>query len=108
MRTNPRDPMNKLTSDNGRVLFETISRASDQFSSQDVINAAAMLLVNALRGAYPTRAAAAAAYDEIAAKAKTFLLDAHYDSLGRKKGIFPYDQHIHPPHFLDKDSYKKQ
>jgi hypothetical protein len=106
--TNPRDPMSKLASGNGRALFGTISRACDQFSSQDVINAAVMLLVNALRGAYPTRAAAAAAYDEIAAKAKTFLLEAHYDSLGRKKGIFPYDQHIHPPHFLDRDGYKKQ
>ena len=95
--------MNKLTSDNGRVLFTTISQAAQGFSTQDVINAAAMLLVNAIREAHATRAQAGNAFDEMTARAKTFLLDKHYDSTGRKKGIFPYDHHIIAPHFDARD-----
>lgn len=63
------------------------------------MGAAANLLVNAIRQAYPTREKAAAAYDELVSKVKGQLIDQHYDATGRKKGLFPYNQVIEVPHF---------
>jgi len=91
-----KDPMLLGTSDRGRELFQKISEAIDGFPSDDVINAAANLVINALRGVHPTRESAERSFDEIFGRTKQLLMD-HYDSLGRKRGVFPYNQTIRVP-----------
>lgn len=90
---NSKDPMLLATPDNTRILFDRMSRAADGFSADQVVGAAANLLVNGIRQSYASRQQAAARFDELSAQLKTMLMD-HYDSTGRKKGIFPYPQEI--------------
>jgi len=89
------DPINNR-SPQTRALFETMSAACNGFSSEDAINAAANVIINALRQACPTRAGAMLALDEVVASTKNVLSD-HYTSAGRKKGVFPYHQTISVP-----------
>lgn len=91
-----KDPIAISGPDARRALFEAFAHEASGFPQDDVLNAAANLLVNALRQQYPSRSHAALAFDEIATKAKELLM-SHYDSAGRKKGIFPYDQRIELP-----------
>ncbi len=90
------DPLTLATPNRQRELFELISRASDGFSAEDVLGAAANMLINAVRQSQPTRARAETRFDELFGRSKQVLVD-HYDSLGRKRGIFPYDQTIEVP-----------
>lgn len=78
---------------NLRELFRRMSKSADGFSTQDVINASANILVNALRQVYGTRQSALGAFDMITTKSKERLADC-YDDAGRKRGVYPYDQHI--------------
>lgn len=89
------DPI-KDTSPQGIVLFEKLSRASDGFSAEQVIDAGLNIVVNALRQTYATRDGAELVWDEFATRAKSNLMDC-YDSTGRKKGIYPYHQIIRVP-----------
>lgn len=99
---NPKDPLLKSGPDQQRELFNTFCKVSHGFSAEDVTGAAINLLINGVRQAHATREKAMAALDEKAAKAKE-LLAAHYDSTGRKNGIFPFHQIIHAAHFTNKD-----
>ncbi len=62
-----------------------------------MIGATVNILVNAIRQSQPTRGQAEARFDELFGRTKQVLLD-HYDALGRKRGIFPYDQVVEMPH----------
>jgi hypothetical protein len=75
-----------------------MSQASSGFAMDDVIGAAANILINAIRQSQPTQAKAEIRFDELFGRSKQALVD-HYDSLGRKRGIFPYDQVIEVPKF---------
>lgn len=88
-----KDPMQLVTPPNGRELFKRFSEQSDGFPTEYVITASINMLLNAIRQTYPTRGAAEIAFDELFGKSKATLM-SHYDSFGRKKGIFPYDQVI--------------
>lgn len=88
-----KDPLVLSTSNGQRELFDRMSRAADGFTAEDVIGAAANMLINAVRQSQPTRAGAEARFDELFGRSKQVLVD-HYDSLGRKRGIFPFDQII--------------
>lgn len=96
-----KDPMLLATPDNQRELFRRMSRAADGFSTEDVIGAAVNVLLNAIRQSQPTRTKAERRFDELFGRSKAVLLD-HYDTLGRKRGIFPYDQVIEAQHFMGK------
>jgi hypothetical protein len=96
LRNNTKDPLIKTGPDQQLELFNRFSHAASGFSTSEVIGAAANLVINAMRQAHSKRAEAERAYDEHAAKVKGILMD-HYDSLGRKKGIFPYTQNIMMP-----------
>ena len=84
------------TPDKQRQLFDRMSRSADGFSAEDAIGAAANILINAIRQSQTTRAAAEKRFDELFGRSKQVLVD-HYDVLGRKRGIFPYDQEILMP-----------
>lgn len=90
---NPKDPLRSAMPEPGRVLMQSFARAAAGFPRDAVVDAAVNLLVNALRQEHGTRAAVERAFDELSGKAKQMLLD-HYDSLGRKRGIFAFDQVI--------------
>ena len=96
---NPKDPLLAVGSLQQRALFDRFSREADGFSAEDAIGAALNVLINALRQAHARREAAGRSYDEHVARAKGMLMD-HYDSTGRKKGIFPYPQRIEVPRGL--------
>lgn len=99
---NHKDPLRVATPNNAQELFDRFVReASAGFQRSDVVLAAANLLINALRQEHATQMAAERAFDEIFGKMKTVLVN-HYDSLGRKRGIFPYDQHLDIPLFVAK------
>ena len=102
-----RDPMLKATPTNERELFELLSGAAAGASSAQVINAAANLIINALRQANPSREAAERAFDEIFGRAKQILSD-HYDSVGRKRGVFPFDQTISVRLFGNESKFPRQ
>lgn len=88
-----KDPLALATPDNQRELFNRFSREANGFANEDAIGAAANILINAIRQSQPTRAQAEARFNELFGRSKQVLLD-HYDSLGRKRGIFPYNQVI--------------
>lgn len=93
---NPADPLWKNAPERVEYLTKAFGKAADKFSTQDVINAAAGLMVTALRQSYATKQEAEVRYDEIVGRMKSILL-SHYDSIsGRQKGVFPYDQNISP------------
>ena len=101
----PKDPLRGVP-DNQRELFTRLSQACEGFNMLEVRGAASNLIVNAIRQLHPTRDKAEAAFDEMFGKAKQMLME-HYDSTGRKKGIFPFDQVLHASHvdFTDKAKF---
>ena len=104
MAANGKDPLRKYGSDPQKKLFDLFTKEANNFATADVIGAAANLIVNALRQAHPTRQAAEISYDEMAARVKGLLFE-HYDAAGRRRGIFPFNQVIEMPHFVDKEKF---
>ncbi len=105
MNTNPKDPLNKVGPESEKELFRSFSMLCDGFPSDSVINAAVNILINAVRQSQPTRSQAEKYIDELIGRTKAILLDSHYDSIGRRKGIFPYDQHIFATHVKDSNKF---
>lgn len=99
-----KDPMQLVTPPNGRELFERYSKVSNGFPINLIITAAVNLLLNAIRQSHPTREGAEQAFDELFGKSKATLMN-HYDSFGRKKGIFPYNQVIRPDFFSERNKF---
>lgn len=90
---NDADPL-KAGPEAGRVLMERFARSADEFPPAAVIDAAANLLVNAIRQSFPSRGAALTFYDELFGRTKT-LLESHYDSVtGRRRQVFAHTQHV--------------
>lgn len=96
MADNPKDPLKRAGPDAARELFRRLSVDCNGFCRDDVLTAAANLIINGLRQQHGDRASAEREFDALFGRSKQVLVD-HYDSLGRKRGIFPYDQHIHLP-----------
>lgn len=91
-----KDPLYIATPNRQKELFDLMSKTAHGFTAEDVIGAAANLLINAIRQTQPTRRQAEVRFDELFGRSKQVLVD-HYDTLGRKRGIFPYDQVINVP-----------
>jgi hypothetical protein len=96
-----KDPMLVATPDATRELFNRLSSVSAGFSAEQVVGAAANLLINAIRQSQGTRQSAEVRFDEVFGQMKQILVN-HYDSTGRKRGIFPYPQVIELAHFKNK------
>jgi hypothetical protein len=62
------------------------------------------LLINAIRQSVPYRKDAEALIDELFGRAKTLLLDKHYDSVtGQRRSVFPFTQVIEAPFHVEQD-----
>jgi hypothetical protein len=94
------DPLldRRLVGDRERVLFDALSRAATGFGRAHVVGAAANLIINALREEHERREAAGKAFDELFGRVKELLME-HYDSRGRRRGVFAYDQTVTVEHF---------
>jgi len=77
-------------------LFKRFSEQANGFPLDATIGAAANVLINGLRQSNPTRAKAAAAFDELFGKLKAITL-AHYDGAGNRRSVFPFNQTIVVP-----------
>jgi hypothetical protein len=114
MTLNPKDPLLTTVPDPSLTLFKLMGKIAGgtgtvvdgraaPFPIDAVVGAAANIIVNALRQVNPTKEKAETAIDELFGRTKQILMN-HYDQLGRLRGIFPYDQHIHVEAVLiDKD-----
>lgn len=87
----PKDPLQSAPQ---RELFNAMSKVATGCSADQVIEASAVLLINAIRQNCSMRHAAAGKFDEIAAKARQVLLNEHYDATGRRRNVFPFAQTI--------------
>lgn len=97
-----KDPLRKYGAETQRILFDRFTKEAHGFSTEDVIGAAANLIVNAIRQAHGTRRAAELSFDDMTARVKGLLVE-HYDASGRRRSAFPFPQTIHMPHFNDSD-----
>lgn len=95
-KANSKDPLQHNGPNASRELFNRLSIEANGFPSDAVVLASANMLMNALRQAHATRAAADAAFDELFGQMKQTLLD-HYDGTGARKNIFPCNQRIEVP-----------
>lgn len=94
---NPSDPLSKPRNGAGaQALFENLSKVAIGFTTGDVAVAGMNLLVNSIRQSYSSRDQASEAFDMFATKAKEVLLAEHYDLMGRRRNIFPFNQIISP------------
>ena len=91
-----KDPLLRATPDHARELFARFGQSANGFTTDDVVTAAVNMLLNAIRQRCKTQAEAERAFDEIFGRSKQVLFN-HYDTLGRKRGIFPYDQVVEMP-----------
>lgn len=95
MQVNPKDPLHK-TSDAQRELFNRLTASASGFTTEQVLGAAANLIVNAVRQAHATQKPALDSLDEIFSHVRT-LLAGHYDTMGKRRNIFPFHQHVEMP-----------
>ena len=81
-----------------RDLFEAISKLA-LGKPQDVVWGASInLLINSIRQCTAQRKDAEAIFDQLFGRAKSVLLDQHYDPVtGHRRGVFPYTQVIQMP-----------
>jgi hypothetical protein len=79
-----------------RALFNKLVEASVGQPIDVVAEAAINLLVNALRKAHAKGPRAASSFDQLSSTAKTMLM-SHYDNVGNRRNIFPFDQNVEVP-----------
>jgi hypothetical protein len=102
MYINPKDPLRKSGPDQQLELFNQYKRSANGFSNEDVVGAAMNVLVNALRQAHATKTAAETSFDEHMGRVKSLLL-SHYDSTGKRRPTFVFNQNIEMPLFDDRN-----
>jgi hypothetical protein len=105
---NPLDPLTVVPS-TPRDVFMRWSRQAEKekIPLVVVVDAAAALIINAVRQDYSNWHDAERAFDELFGRMKQVLKD-HYDANGRKKGIFPYDQEIQAAFVRNKSNFFRQ
>jgi hypothetical protein len=94
-----KDPLQQI---DGRALFEEVGKLCDGAPLEIIRDVAVSLLLSSIRMGTPLRKDAEASFDEIMGRAKSLLLDAHYDSVtGHRRSIFPYTQVIQAPFHVE-------
>jgi hypothetical protein len=81
-----------LVPDRSRELFKAFCACATGCAQEDVLAAAINLLLNGIRQSCATQLEAAMVFDELSAKAKHLLLEAHYHGDGTRRNIFPFTQ----------------
>ena len=90
------DPLN--TQGPERELFDAAIKLMLGKPLQLVWQVCMNLLVNSIRQSVAKRADAEAIFDELFGKAKSILLDVHYDPVtGKRRSVFPYTQVAQAP-----------
>jgi hypothetical protein len=100
------DPLLGLP-DQERLLFDAFKQASAGKNVDAVLGAALNIVINTIRQMEPTRAEAEARYDALFGRAKTLLIDRHYDSVtGKRRTIFPFTQQVKMAYHYDDDTVR--
>ena len=99
---NPKDPIHTATPNTGKELFRRFGQLANGFPNEAVIDAAYAIIMNIIRVNSPTWGKAEAVHDDLFGRAKT-LLRENYDANGKRRSVFPFDQHIIMPFHVDKD-----
>lgn len=85
-------------------LFAAVARQCAGHPLEHALSAAINLMVNAIREGVADRKDAEERIDELFGKAKTLLLDQHYDPVtGKRRNVFPFTQTMEVP-FLPSES----
>ena len=92
-----KDPLLLSSPDQQKALFDAFCQVANGFSAEQVVGAAANMIVNGLRQAHATRDAAMNGLDRVAAQAKT-IIDGHYDATGKRRNVFPFHQMLEVSH----------
>lgn len=95
---NPKDPLHKTGPEAEKILFKDMVETANGFPLETVAGSAVNVLINAIRQMCSTQTEAETKFDEMFLKAKTVLLDNHYDNLGNRRNVFPFHQVIEVPH----------
>lgn len=102
---NPKDPIHAAGPEAGRELFRRFGQLATGFPQHAVIDAAINLILNVIRQEHASWSSAEPAYDEKLAKIKSLLRD-HYDATGKRRNVFPFDQHVVMSVFDDREQQK--
>lgn len=101
---NPLDPLHDAN-EAAKELFRNISAVASGFPHEIVVEAALNVLLNAIRQTQPKRRGANQMFDEFTQRAKTVLLEKHYDASGERRNVFPFDQRIDVPRSVFKQRF---
>ncbi len=97
------DPL-KSTHPGEQELFGKVATLLNGVPVEMARSIAVNLLVNAIRQAVPYRKEAEAIIDELMGRAKTLLLDKHYDAVtGQRRSVIPFTQVIEAPFHVEQD-----
>lgn len=102
---NPKDPLRKGP-EPSQALFDKFGKVASGFSHEAVMDAAANLILNAIRQQCPTKAQAERVFDEMFGRSKTALIDKHYDHAGKRRSVFPFNQVIDMAPFVEPDKFR--
>jgi hypothetical protein len=92
------DPLHANATATDRELFQRVAALLNGVPASSVATIACNILVNAIRQSVPLRKDAEALVNELFARAKSVLLDEHYDSVtGKRRSVFPFTQVVHAP-----------
>jgi hypothetical protein len=90
-----------------RALFDAFRQAAAGKNVDAVIGASLNMLINVIRQMEPTRKEAEARFDMLFGRAKTLLIDKHYDSVtGKRRTVFPFTQVVSMPHHHEDDQIR--
>ena len=102
---NPKDPLRSAGPPNDAELFRRFSEMSEGFPVEVVLRAAMNVVLNAIRQAHARRSGAENSFDELVGRSKRVLLEMHYDNVGNRRNVFPYDQKIELGDFFNKHKF---
>lgn len=81
-----------------QAFYEQVTQLVQGKPQQLVWSVGINLIVNSIRQCTAERRTAEAIFDELFGRAKSVLLDAHYDPVtGKRRTVFPYTQVLQPP-----------
>ncbi len=102
---NPSDPLHDAEPEANKVLLEKFGQVANGFPMEAVIHAAADVILNAIRQTHAKRSKAEATFNEIMSRTREVLLSQHYDALGNRRNIFPYDQKLELPLVVNQQKF---
>jgi hypothetical protein len=88
-------------------LFEAFAKLADGKNVDAVLGAAVNVIVNAIRQNVALRRDAEAAFDTLFGRAKTILINEHYDAVtGKRRSVLPFTQVIRAAAVIDDDAIR--